>query len=116
MDETPRHPTVFDADQQQLGDVYAKALLAVGLLLLTANAAVQAQGSCASHLLVSGYFSNSVAIFDACSGEFLRQLDDQGRIRGPQAVRLSPDGKNHTVANALFATMKMVKKRPSSND
>lgn len=30
MDETPRHPTVFDADQQHIGDVYAKALLAVG--------------------------------------------------------------------------------------
>ncbi len=66
--------------------------LVLGLLILAAATVVKAQGSCASHLLVSGYFSNSVAIFDACSGEFLRQLDDQGRIRGPQAVRLSPDG------------------------
>lgn len=30
MDKTPQPPTVFDTDQQQLGDVYAKALLAVG--------------------------------------------------------------------------------------
>ena len=28
--ETPQPPTVFDTDQQQLGDVYAKALLGVG--------------------------------------------------------------------------------------
>ena len=49
-----------------------------------------AQGSCAEHLLVSGYFSNNVAIFDACSGAFVRQLDSSGRIRGAQAVRLNP--------------------------
>ena len=30
MDETPKQPTVFDADQQHIGDTYAKALLAVG--------------------------------------------------------------------------------------
>ena len=30
MDETPKHATVFDADQQHIGDVYAKALLSVG--------------------------------------------------------------------------------------
>ena len=30
MEETPRHPTVFDTDQQQLGDIYAKALLGFG--------------------------------------------------------------------------------------
>ena len=29
MDET-KQPTVFDSDQQQLGDVYAKALLGFG--------------------------------------------------------------------------------------
>lgn len=30
MEETPKHPTVFDTDQQHIGDVYAKALLSVG--------------------------------------------------------------------------------------
>lgn len=30
MEQTPQPPTVFDTDQQQLGDVYAKALLGVG--------------------------------------------------------------------------------------
>ncbi len=46
--------------------------------------------SCARHLFVSGYFSNNVAIFDGCSGRFLRQLDAAGRIKGAQAVRLNP--------------------------
>ena len=30
MDKTPRHQTVFDTDQQQLGDVYAKAFVGFG--------------------------------------------------------------------------------------
>jgi F-type H+-transporting ATPase subunit delta len=30
MDDSKKQPTVFDTDQQQLGDVYAKALLAFG--------------------------------------------------------------------------------------
>ena len=30
MDETPQPPTVFDTDLQQVGEIYAKALLAVG--------------------------------------------------------------------------------------
>jgi streptogramin lyase len=59
--------------------------LAIGaLLLLSTTASAQ---SCAHHLLVSGYFSNNVAIYDACSGAFLRQLEQAGRIQGAQAVR-----------------------------
>jgi F-type H+-transporting ATPase subunit delta len=30
MEEMPKHPTVFDTDQQQLGDIYAKALIGFG--------------------------------------------------------------------------------------
>lgn len=30
MEETPKHPTVFDTDQQQLGNIYAKALIGFG--------------------------------------------------------------------------------------
>lgn len=48
--------------------------------------------ACPSRLLVSGYFSNNVHVYDACSGAFERLLDDAGRIRGAQAVRLGPDG------------------------
>ena len=31
-----------------------------------------------------------MAIYDACSGQFLRQLEQAGRIRGAQAVRFNP--------------------------
>ena len=60
------------------------ALLA--LTLLVAGTTARAQ-TCANHLFVSGYFSNNVAIYDACSGMFLRQLEEAGRIQGAQAVR-----------------------------
>jgi DNA-binding beta-propeller fold protein YncE len=61
----------------------------VALTLLFAGATAQAQ-SCPNHLFVSGYFSNNVAIYDACSGAFLRQLETAGRIQGAQAVRYNP--------------------------
>ena len=60
------------------------ALLA--LTLLVAGTTARAQ-TCANRLFVSGYFSNNVAIYDACSGVFLRQLEQAGRIQGAQAVR-----------------------------
>jgi DNA-binding beta-propeller fold protein YncE len=60
------------------------ALLA--LTLLAAGTTARAQ-SCANHLFVSGYFSNNVAIYDACSGVFLRQLEEASHIQGAQAVR-----------------------------
>ena len=55
--------------------------------ILLAGCAVVRAGTCANDLFVSGYFSNNVAIYDACSGAFLRQLEQAGRIQGAQAVR-----------------------------
>lgn len=43
-------------------------------------------------ILVSGYYSN-VHVYDACTGQFVRNLDDTGRIQGAQAVKIGPDGK-----------------------
>jgi streptogramin lyase len=52
----------------------------------------RSQSECDQYVLVSGYFSN-VHIYDGCSGAFLRVLDGQaGRLSGPQAVRIGPDG------------------------
>lgn len=65
------------------------ARLVLVAFAIAATSIAHAQ-SCARHLFVSGYFSNNVAIFDACDGRFLRQLDGAGRIRGAQAVRLNP--------------------------
>jgi DNA-binding beta-propeller fold protein YncE len=65
--------------------------LAIALALLAGTTAPESRAqSCASDLFVSGYFSNNVAIYDACSGEFLRQLETAGHIEGAQAVRLNP--------------------------
>lgn len=63
--------------------------LAIALALIGGAAAPACARTCANHLFVSGYFSNNVAIYDACSGEFLRQLETAGRIEGAQAVRLN---------------------------
>lgn len=43
-------------------------------------------------ILVSGYLSN-VHVYDACTGQFLRNLDDAGRIQGAQAVKMGSDGR-----------------------
>lgn len=63
--------------------------LVVLSMLLAAAGPVRAQ-TCPHHLFVSGYFSDNVAIYDACSGVFLRQLEQAGRIDGAQAVRHNP--------------------------
>lgn len=62
----------------------------LGSLLFFLSGA-QAQ-SCEVRALVSGYYSN-VHVYDACTGEFLRKLDESGRIQGAQAVKLGPDGR-----------------------
>ncbi|HET7843228.1 MAG TPA: hypothetical protein VFL14_03695, partial [Xanthomonadales bacterium] len=65
-------------------------LLAAVLLL---GASAHASAACAGRLFVSGYFSNNVHVYDACTGEFQRLLDDANRIRGAQATKIGPDGK-----------------------
>ena len=47
---------------------------------------------------MSGYFSNNVHVYDGCNGAFERLLDDQNRIRGPQAVKIGPDGRLYVVS------------------
>jgi hypothetical protein len=67
-----------------------RSLVLITLCALAATA--QAQSACSHYALVSGYFSN-VHILDACSGAYLRDLDAQSnRLRGPQAIKLGPDG------------------------
>lgn len=69
-------------------------MIALGLAAGTAHA----QSTCSARLLVSGYFSNNVHIYNACTGAFERNLDDSGRIRGAQATRLGPDGKLYVMS------------------
>ena len=58
--------------------------IAIALIMSSASANAQ---TCSHHLFVSGYFSNNVAIHDACTGAYLHQLEQVGRIQGAQAVR-----------------------------
>jgi hypothetical protein len=76
--------------------LFAKIALLAGLATAVAN--VSAQTPCGGKLLVSGYFSNNVHIFDACTGAHLRNLDTANRIAGPQAIRLGPDGAIYVVS------------------
>jgi sugar lactone lactonase YvrE len=59
--------------------------------LLAAGHALAQSPSCGARLFLSGYFS-TVHVFDACTGAYLRDLDTNARIKGPQAVKLGPDG------------------------
>lgn len=67
-------------------------------MLATAAVTASSQSTCGGKLLVSGYFSNNVHIYDACTGAHLRNLDTANRINGPQAIRLGPDGALHLVS------------------
>ncbi len=69
--------------------------LSLGLLSLI-NASVNAQTlgdpNCGTLLLVSGFNSNNVKIYDGCDGQFIRNLDNTGALAGPQAIVEAPDG------------------------
>jgi sugar lactone lactonase YvrE len=72
-------------------------LTLVTLLGIFATRDASAQ-TCPSQLLVSGFLSNNVYIYDACTGAFQRTLDDAGRLHGPQAIKIGPDGLLWVVA------------------
>ena len=58
----------------------------VFVLSLAAAVVATAQPSpCVSRLFISGYYS-TVHVFDACTGAYLRDLDSNARIKGPQAA------------------------------
>ena len=70
----------------------------IAFLLIALLGAPAAYAQCAERVLVSGYFSNNVHVYDGCNGAFERLLDDQNRIRGPQAVKIGPDGRLYVVS------------------
>ncbi len=43
-------------------------------------------------MLISSYNGNNVRIHDACDGSFIRNLDTNGTLAGPQAIALDPAG------------------------
>ncbi len=84
----------------------SKLLPGVVFLLLAGPGFSQTLGNpdCETLLLVSGYNSDNVKIYDGCDGQFIRNLDDSGTVAGPQAIVEAPNGdllvvseKNHRV-------------------
>jgi streptogramin lyase len=71
-------------------------IVAVLLVALSAPVAAQAP-ACPSRLFVSSYYT-TVHVYDACSGAYLRDLDTNVRLRGPQAVKLGPDGLLYVIS------------------
>jgi len=72
-----------------------RTLSIIALALLASSAHAQ---DCSHRLLLSGYFSNNVHVYNACDGRFERLLDTQNRIAGAQATRLSEDGVLYVVS------------------
>jgi DNA-binding beta-propeller fold protein YncE len=68
-------------------------------LLLAAASPALAQDECGARLFVSG-FNSTVHVFDACTGQYLRNLDTPERLAGAMAVRLGPDGLLYAVAES----------------
>lgn len=72
-----------------------KTLFALILVLVAGGAQAQA---CSGRLLVSGYFSGNVHVYDVCTGQFQGNLDSAGRLAGAQASGIGPDGHLYVVA------------------
>lgn len=81
-------------------------VLLAGLSLAAGSGFAQQLGDpdCSTLLLVSGYNSDNVKIYDGCDGQFIRDLDNSGTVAGPQAIVEMPHGdllvvseKNHRV-------------------
>ncbi|HEX4781388.1 MAG TPA: hypothetical protein VH301_11585 [Usitatibacter sp.] len=77
----------------------------LALLALAAALPAAGQTTCPSRLFVSGWFS-TVHVFDACTGEYLRDLDSRSRLAGAMAVRLGPDGMLYAVAETTGVVQK----------
>ena len=71
----------------------------LSLVVVCCTTGALAQAPCGSRLFVSGFFS-AVHVFDACTGQYLRELDSLTRLAGPMAVRLGPDGLLYVVAES----------------
>ena len=80
-------------------------IVAMLLVCLFGALPALAQESCGSRLFVSGYYSN-VHVFDACTGGYLRNLDNSSRIAGAQAVRLGPDGYLYVVSEETSSILR----------
>ena len=65
-----------------------KIYFVIFIILILSNAKSQDLGdpNCDSLLLVSSWFNDSVKIYDGCNGDFIKDLDTQCLIDGPQSI------------------------------
>ncbi|MBL4659746.1 MAG: hypothetical protein JKY19_05275 [Alcanivoracaceae bacterium] len=84
------------------------SLLIVMLIVIPFGVKSQELGNpnCDSLLLVSSWFSDNVKIYDGCDGTFIRDLDSQSVLDGPQAIFVD---KNKDVIVVSEQNHKLVK-------
>lgn len=68
------------------------------LLVLLLTGTATAFGQCPDRLLMSAYFSGNVHVYDACTGQFQRNLGTGSLLSGAQASKVGPDGHLYVVA------------------
>jgi len=80
------------------------------LIMIITTPSIQAQDlgdpNCDSLLLVSGWFSNSVKIYDGCSGEYVRNLAENGVLSGPQSIFEDQNGDVVVVSESSHELIK----------
>ncbi len=65
------------------------SILIILCIMLPATMTVHAnqdKAQCDSQLLISSWRSNNIAIYDGCDYHFIRYLDNQNMLKGPQAI------------------------------
>lgn len=80
------------------------------LIMIITAPSIQAQDigdpNCDSLLLVSSWFSNSVKIYDGCSGDYIRNLSDTGVLKGPQTIFQDQNGDVIVVSESSHKLVK----------
>lgn len=73
--------------------------LATGICWLSCHGSVMAGNACLStRMLVSGYTSDNIHVYDSCDGTYLFDLDSSGTLNGVQASTVGPDGSLYVVS------------------
>lgn len=75
--------------------MYTGTILAV----IGVTSQATAGGNClGQRMLVSGYTSDNVHVYDSCNGNYLFDLDDTSTLNGVQASTVGPDGNLYVVS------------------
>jgi len=73
----------------------SKGVWIAGIVLCLASFALGGEtpvATCPAEMLVSGFTSGNIHVYDGCTGEHLRNLDVEQELAGAQAIVRGPDG------------------------